>query len=95
MFSLAHKDPRGAHNHKLVNFSFFQTWSSQMAYVLGFIFADGGNHLEQRVIRENTLIYGMGRSSKPHLALARGARRRVFYPERLAAAVSPGAFRRA
>lgn len=35
------RDPRGGHNRKRVNEDFFKTWSSQMAYVLGFIYADG------------------------------------------------------
>lgn len=36
-----YRDPRGGHNRKRVNENFFKTWSPQMAYVLGFIFADG------------------------------------------------------
>jgi intein-encoded DNA endonuclease-like protein len=35
------RDPRGGHNRKRVNEHFFKTWSPQMAYVLGFMFADG------------------------------------------------------
>lgn len=41
MFSAALKDPRGGHNRSKVNQKFFQKWSPPMAYVLGFIFADG------------------------------------------------------
>lgn len=41
MYPTAHKDPRGGHNRASINQNFFQTWSPQMAYVLGFIFADG------------------------------------------------------
>lgn len=41
MYSAAQKDPRGGHNRFQINQNFFQSWSSQMAYVLGFIFADG------------------------------------------------------
>lgn len=41
MYPAAQKDPRGGHNKIQINHSFFQTWSAQMAYVLGFIFADG------------------------------------------------------
>ena len=36
-----YRDPRGGHNRKVVNENFFKIWSPQMAYVLGFIFADG------------------------------------------------------
>jgi len=35
------RDPRGGHNRYPVNESFFQSWTSKMAYVLGFIYADG------------------------------------------------------
>jgi len=35
------RDPRGGHNRKRVNEDFFKTWSPKMAYVLGFIYADG------------------------------------------------------
>lgn len=41
MYPTASKDPRGGHNRFQINHNFFQTWSTQMAYVLGFIFADG------------------------------------------------------
>ena len=36
-----YRDPRGGHNRKGVNEYFFKTWSPQMAYVLGLIYADG------------------------------------------------------
>jgi hypothetical protein len=35
------RDNRGGHNRKKVNEDFFKTWSPKMAYVLGFIYADG------------------------------------------------------
>ena len=35
------RDPRGGHNRSKINENFFKTWSSSMAYVLGFIYADG------------------------------------------------------
>ena len=35
------RDPRGGHNRKHINENFFKTWSPKMAYVLGFIIADG------------------------------------------------------
>lgn len=35
------RDSRGGHNRKRVNEDFFKTWSPKMAYVLGFIYADG------------------------------------------------------
>ena len=35
------RDPRGGHNRKAINENFFKTWSSKMAYVFGFMFADG------------------------------------------------------
>ena len=35
------RDSRGGHNRKKVNEDFFKTWSAKMAYVLGFIYADG------------------------------------------------------
>jgi LAGLIDADG-like domain len=35
------RDPRGGHNRKRVNEDYFKKWSPQMAYVLGFIYADG------------------------------------------------------
>lgn len=41
MYPIAHKDTRGGHNRININSNFFKTWSPQMAYVLGFIFADG------------------------------------------------------
>ncbi|MDO8619412.1 MAG: LAGLIDADG family homing endonuclease [Candidatus Daviesbacteria bacterium] len=41
MFPSAQKDPRGGHNKSFINHTFFQTWSPSMAYILGFIFADG------------------------------------------------------
>ena len=34
-------DPRGGHNHKFFNKDFFKVWSPQMAYVLGYLYADG------------------------------------------------------
>lgn len=34
-------DHRGGHNRSKINENFFKTWSSSMAYVLGFIYADG------------------------------------------------------
>ena len=41
MYPLTIKDPRGGHNRSPINNFFFQTWSPSMAYILGFIFADG------------------------------------------------------
>lgn len=41
MYPFASKDPRGGHNRASINSLFFQTWSPSMAYILGFIFADG------------------------------------------------------
>jgi hypothetical protein len=35
------RDPRGGHNRKKINEDFFKTWSPQMTYVLGFMYADG------------------------------------------------------
>lgn len=35
------RDPRGGHNRYKVNENFFKAWSHEMAYVLGFIYADG------------------------------------------------------
>lgn len=35
------RDPRGGHNRKRVNEDFFKVWTPEMAYVLGFMFADG------------------------------------------------------
>jgi len=34
-------DPRGGSNRHKVNLDFFKTWSNEMAYVLGFLYADG------------------------------------------------------
>lgn len=34
-------DPRGGHNRAQINSAFFQNWSPNMAYALGYIFADG------------------------------------------------------
>ena len=34
-------DPRGGHNRKSINEDFFKRWSPKMAYLLGFIYADG------------------------------------------------------
>jgi len=34
-------DPRGGHNRRQVNRDFFKNWSPHMAYVLGFLYADG------------------------------------------------------
>lgn len=41
MYYPVQKDPRGGHNRVRVNQNFFQHWSPVMAYVLGYIFADG------------------------------------------------------
>ena len=41
MYLAAQKDPRGGHNRISINQDFFKNWSPSMAYVLGFIFADG------------------------------------------------------
>lgn len=41
MYLTVQKDPRGGHNRISVNHLFFKSWSPAMAYVLGFIFADG------------------------------------------------------
>ena len=38
MFSL---DPRGGHNRYSCNIDFFKKWTPEMAYVLGFLYADG------------------------------------------------------
>ena len=35
------RDLRGGYNRKFVNEKFFKSWSPKMAYVLGFLFADG------------------------------------------------------
>jgi hypothetical protein len=35
------RDNRGGHNRKKVNENFFKTWTPDMAYVLGFMYADG------------------------------------------------------
>ncbi len=34
-------DPRGGHNRYSCNFDFFKQWNPEMAYVLGFLYADG------------------------------------------------------
>ena len=34
-------DNRGGHNRKKINENFFKLWCPKMAYVLGFIYADG------------------------------------------------------
>lgn len=34
-------DPRGGHNRFSFHKDFFKRWSDEMAYVLGFLFADG------------------------------------------------------
>lgn len=34
-------DPRGGHNRYNCNFDFFKRWTNEMAYVLGFLYADG------------------------------------------------------
>lgn len=34
-------DPRGGHNRYNCNFGFFKHWTDEMAYVLGFLYADG------------------------------------------------------
>ena len=34
-------DPRGGHNRCNCNFDFFKKWTNEMAYVLGFLYADG------------------------------------------------------
>lgn len=41
VYPISHKDPRGGHNRAKINRDFFKKWSAQMAYVLGFIYADG------------------------------------------------------
>jgi hypothetical protein len=34
-------DPRGGHNRYTLNIDFFKKWTEKMAYVLGFLYADG------------------------------------------------------
>lgn len=51
MYLPAYKDPRGGYNRSQINQHFFQSWSPQMAYVLGFIFADGAIEDVQRSSR--------------------------------------------
>jgi len=34
-------DPRGGSNRYSIKTDFFQKWSNEMAYVLGFLYADG------------------------------------------------------
>lgn len=38
---MPHIDPRGGSNRYICNYSFFKKWSNEMAYVLGFLYADG------------------------------------------------------
>lgn len=35
------REPRGGHNRKKINENFFKIWTPEMAYVLGFMYADG------------------------------------------------------
>ena len=41
MYPIAYKDPRGGHSRSYINQEFFRSWSPSIAYILGFIFADG------------------------------------------------------
>ena len=41
MYPAVAKDPRGGHNRSSINQDFFKSWSPNMAYVLGLIYADG------------------------------------------------------
>lgn len=41
MYAAVLQDPRGGHNRVSVNHKFFKAWTPAMAYVLGYIFADG------------------------------------------------------
>ncbi|MCL5783944.1 MAG: hypothetical protein M1142_01125 [Patescibacteria group bacterium] len=41
MYPTVHKDSRGGQNRASINQVFFKRWSPSMAYILGFIFADG------------------------------------------------------
>ena len=41
MRSIFQCDPRGGHNRYKCNFDFFKKWTNEMAYVLGFLYADG------------------------------------------------------
>lgn len=41
MYPSVSQDPRGGHNRISVNYKFFKTWTPEMAYILGYIFADG------------------------------------------------------
>jgi len=40
-FKVQSFDPRGGHNRHSCDFDFFKQWTDKMAYVLGFLFADG------------------------------------------------------
>ena len=41
MRSIFQCDPRGGHNRYKCNFDFFKKWTNEMAYALGFLYADG------------------------------------------------------
>jgi len=41
ILEIVSRDPRGGHNRRMVDESFFKIWSPKMAYVLGYMFADG------------------------------------------------------
>lgn len=66
-------DPRGGHNRSLVNQDFFKTWSPSMAYILGFIFADGAIEDVQKSSRTCYLSFSVSISDKALLLKIKAA----------------------
>jgi len=55
MFSI---DPRGGHNRYKFKTDFFEKWSSKMAYVLGFLYADGDIEDVRKSSRTQYITFG-------------------------------------
>lgn len=51
-------DPRGGHNRYSCNFDFFKKWSPEMAYVLGFLYADGDIEDVRKSSRTQYITFG-------------------------------------
>lgn len=67
MYLPAQKDPRGGHNRVTFNQQFFKKWTPSMAYVLGFIFADGAIEDVQKSSRTCYLSIGLAEKDLDHL----------------------------
>jgi hypothetical protein len=83
------RDPRGGHNRYKINENFFKIWSSSMAYVLGYIYADGSlinAHRSSRTkylaitSKDASILYKINRALGCNKPLYRRPPRVIKYP---------------